>query len=312
MEAEVLPHIPDAIYRYEYEESDFLKAVKEGEWILLDGIENAPTEIIEKLTLLCGDKPELNLYESGQESIIPKEGFHLFMTYNPERLNHTESLPSILLDKCLIYYLDSFLNNEQALSQIIYGYLVNSNYLTNEELIVDISSRISNIHNKIIDKLKTESDKISERTIINFCKNWTLDYYKNHFPILLKNNFLHFYFPSNDINIFNNLINETIKGKVVNFVSLANNFNIECKVSLKLLNILKQNIKGNNIYKFELGKFIFSCLDIHFEYLEKIEKEINEVVNEADKLNYKGIYLPLKTFVKYLDEIGRASCRERV
>ena len=172
-----------------------MKAVEEGEWILLDGIENAPSSIIEKVTLLCGEKPELNLYETGKKPIHPKEGFHLFMTYNPERINRNESIPNNLLDKCLIYYLDSFMNNEQSISQIIYGFLVNSNYSTNTDLLLDISSRISGVHNKIKTELEKESERISERTVIKFCKNWGIP--KENMiglPADIKNNFLYFYF----------------------------------------------------------------------------------------------------------------------
>ena len=99
------------------------------------------------------------------------------MTYNPERINHNESIPNILLDKCLIYYLDSFINNEQAISQIIYGFLVNSNYSTDINFLSTISSKISNTHLKISKELENETEKINEineRTFINFCKNLKL------------------------------------------------------------------------------------------------------------------------------------------
>ena len=300
------------IHRFKYEKSEFLKAVEDGEWILLDNIENAPASIIERVTLLCGEKPELNLYENGQEPIHPKKGFQLFMTYNPERINHNESIPSILLDKCLIYYLDSFLNNQQAISQIIYGFLVNSNYSTNTDLLLEISSRLSNVQNKIQKELQKESEKniddewekISERTLTKFCKNWSfLKVNLNGIPSLIKNNFLYFYFPSSNIKKYNQIINNIINEKGVNFVPLAKNYIIECKEPLNLLNLLEQNInEKNENYLFNLGKFIFSCLDIPFEYLKIIQSKIEEVINKADKINYKNIYLPLKKFVKYLDE----------
>jgi len=294
------------IHRFKYEKSEILKAIENGEWILLDGIENAPASIIEKVALLCGDKPELNLYESGQEPIVPKEGFHLFMTYNPDRMNHNESLPKIILDKCLIYYLDSFINNEQAISQIIYGFLVNSNYLTDTDLIYDVSSRIANIHYKIMNNLENESEKITERTLIKFCKNLNLNLYNevsNSFPHLIKNNFLYFYFPSGNIDKFDKIINDGIIEKGIHFIPLARSYKTECKESLNIIKILEENIEKNKNNIFNLGEFIFSCLNIHFEYLENIKKTINDVIDKADKSDYKDIYLPLKTFVKYLDEI---------
>ena len=292
------------IHRFKYEKSRMLEAVEKGEWILLDGIEKASAAIIEKITLLCGEKKELNLYESGQKPIEPKKGFHLFMTYNPERTNHNDSISSMLLDKCLIYYLDSFINNEQALSQIINGFLVNSNYSTNADLLSQISSKISNIHHNIMEKLGKESEKISERTIINFCKNFcSFNEDISSFPNGVKNNFLYFYFPSSNKEIFNKIINDCIDEKGVDFISLSENFITKCKKSLDLLDILKQNILGKKNYKFNLGEFIFSCLNIPFIYLENMQEAINEVIRDADKNNYQEIYLPLKTFVKYLKEI---------
>ena len=291
-------------HRFKYEKSDFFRAVEEGEWILLDGIENAPSSIIEKVTLLCGDKPELNLYESGQKSIRPKEGFHLFMTYNPDRINHNENMSSILLDKCLIYNLDSFAINEKAISQIIYGFLINSNYSTNAELIMDISSRITNLHYKIIKELHNESEKISERTIINTCKNWNFQKEDaTSFAKSLKDNFLYFYFPSSDINKFDKIINDYIGKKGTNFIPLAKNFSTECKESLYLLDLLEQSIKQNKNYHFNLGDFIFSCLNIPFNYLESLKNSINEVLSKAIDFNYNYIFLPINILIKYLDEI---------
>ena len=39
------------IHRFKYEKSEFLNAIEKGEWILLDGIENAPSSIIELSTI---------------------------------------------------------------------------------------------------------------------------------------------------------------------------------------------------------------------------------------------------------------------
>ena len=295
------------IHRFKYEKSRMLKAVEEGEWVLLDGIENATASIIEKITLLCGDKPELNLYENGQNPIQPNEGFHLFMTYNSERINHNDYVSSLLLDKCLIYYLDSFINNEQSLSQIIDGFLVNSNYSTDPDLLSAISSRISNIHKNIVNNLGNDNERISERTIINFCKNLSLYEDKNNFPMLVKNNFLYFYFPSSDIEKFNQIINNYIDEKGIDFTPLAKNFRIECRESLKLIDVLEKNIINNQNSKYNLlGELIFSCLNIPFKYIEDIQKIINEVINKADKSNYKYNYLPLKTFTIYLEDIYKS------
>ena len=214
------------IRRFNYENSDFLNAVKNGDWILLDGIENAPPLIAEKIALLCGEKPELNLYEKDQPPIKPKEGFHLFITYNKERGNYNGSLSKSFLDKCLIYNLKSFLNNED-ISQMMYGFLVNLDIITEPDILINIASRFSNIHNIINNSLNSLSfDNITERNTINYFKNLKKEniYHNNMhqvtqldktqiqkqnlkgktqfiekidiFASTFKNNFLYFYFPS--------------------------------------------------------------------------------------------------------------------
>ena len=292
--------------RFEYEESDFLKAIKEGDWILLDGIENASSSIIENVTLLCGEKPELNLYESAQLPIKPKEGFHLFMTYNLER-NHNMPISNILLDKCLIYHLDSFINKEKIISQIIYGFLINSNFSTDTELIKDISSRISHLHQKIVNELDIESEKISERTIINFCKNWKFQVEEKEdiikFAKSIKNNFLYFYFPSSDLDKFVKIINDNIKEKGINFISLAKKYATECKEQLDLLSILVQDIEKKKNYDFSLGDIIDCCLNFPFNYLDNLRKTISEIINKVSDNNNKNNFLPLKIFERYLEEI---------
>ena len=285
------------IHRFKFENSDFLNAILNGEWVLLDGIENAPSSIIEKITLLCGDKPELNLFEIGEKPIYPKEGFHIFMTYNPDRTNHNAPIPSILLDKCLIYNLESFIDNQNAISQIIYGFLVNSNYSNDIDFLSNISSKLSNIHFKISNELENESVKINERIFINFCKNIKLMIEsKNSFPLTIKNNYLYFYFPSNDKEKYDKLINNIINETGNNFVPLANNFRIICKKPLELLKLK---------FDMNIGNFIFCCLDTPFQYLNNIKEEINKFISEMEEEKNKNkiIYLPLMNFSNLLNSL---------
>ena len=226
------------------------------------------------------------------------------MTYNPERISQNGSISNALLDKCLIYYLDSFINNKQSISQIIFGFLVNSNCLTNVDLNYNISSKIPNIHDKIMNKLEKESEKVTERTIIKFCNSLISSKSIKELTQNIKNNFLYFYFPSGNVGEFEKIINDSMKEEGVTFNPLANNFRTECKESLDLITILEKNIKNKKNDKFELGKFIFYCLNIPFKYLEDMQKTINDILIKANESNYDGLYLPLKTFNKYLDKIN--------
>ena len=76
--------------------------------LLLDGIENSPFYIAEKIVSLYGKNPQINIYEKDLATIKPKEGFHLFITYNQQRINNNNFLTKSLLDKCLLFNLKSF------------------------------------------------------------------------------------------------------------------------------------------------------------------------------------------------------------
>ena len=284
------------------EGSVVLKAFMNGNWLLLDGIENASPSIIEKIILLLRDyKIESDLNKGDSKLIHPREGFHLFMTYNQERNNKNKTISHRLLDKCLVYYINSFLYNEQSLSQIIFGFLVDSNRDKTYDSIFDISSEISKVHHKITNKLRTESEDISERTIIRFCKNFS--FYgdeENNFLFELKNNLRYFYFPSCNMEKIDNIINDS-SHDIIPF--WKKNLKIAKNSSYFFFNKIVPNIILINDNNFNLGN-IFYCLNIKFFNLSDIIKEIDEIINELEEYNYEGIYFPLKSFVKYLENIN--------
>ena len=291
------------INRFKYVNSLFLDTVQRGEWVLFDGIENAPSIIMEKIALLCGENPEINLYDKGMDSIKPQPGFHLFMTYNPERVNHNKSISYSLLDKCLIYNLSSFLIDKEITSQIIYGFFVKLNLdYDDENILLDISSRLSNIVNIIKSQLNEgDSEKISERTLINFCKN--LDFIKNNISLNIKNNLMYFYFPSlNEDKKYNiiKIINENIERQGINFKPIAKSYTIECKKLLKLLTKFKENNAN-------IGALITECLKAPFKYLNNIIKSIDETIVKSIDNNNKG----LNILLLYLNELKNESINSK-
>ena len=52
-----------------------------------------------------------------------------------------------------------------------------------------------------------------------------------------------------------------------------------------------------------LGDVIDCCLNIHFNYLENLQRTIKEILNKVADYNNKNICLPLKIFENYLGEI---------
>ena len=72
-------------------ESEFVSAIKNGYWVLLDNVSSAPQEVIERINSLLEEKPSLNIYEyhdgeelSSQNGKIHSK-FRLFTTFNIRR-----------------------------------------------------------------------------------------------------------------------------------------------------------------------------------------------------------------------------------
>lgn len=111
---QVIKETMNPLNRFEHKESAFIHAIRNGEWVLLDGINDAPSAIAEKISTLCGSDPELNLseicpglYFSKNKNSSPQnkihDNFHLFITNNPFK-----SLPNIgqtFLDKNMAFTL---------------------------------------------------------------------------------------------------------------------------------------------------------------------------------------------------------------
>ena len=98
------------------EDSPFINALKQGKWIILDGIESAEPELYERLSSLCDiENKKLNLFEKGPEYEYSKdnedknfkihENFRLFITYNSYEVEQSKKLSSNFISRCLLYSL---------------------------------------------------------------------------------------------------------------------------------------------------------------------------------------------------------------
>ena len=210
-----------------------MDAVENGDWVLLDGIENAPLSIAKQIPLVFEeifkknrlfkyddqnekiyeylkneeffdyldfllDEDKLNLLENNEKKINVNENFKLFITYNPEKKNNINFLPNSLIDKCMIYNLQSFENNKENISNKIYCLLLNLKLDLDKEMLNDISSILSEIYYIILKELN--NTEISERTMINFFKSLNfqdkdIDF---NFPSYIIQNFIYFYISSLD------------------------------------------------------------------------------------------------------------------
>jgi energy-coupling factor transporter ATP-binding protein EcfA2 len=112
--------------RFIHKDSVFTDSILEnnGKWVILDGIEMAPSEIPEKIAPLCGENPEISIFESGKEFYITskdiKENFHLFIIYNPFNKG-SKIIDQILFNKCVSFTLPSIDISQLDSSSVIYN-----------------------------------------------------------------------------------------------------------------------------------------------------------------------------------------------
>ncbi|CAF3100629.1 unnamed protein product, partial [Rotaria sp. Silwood2] len=87
---------------FAFVESEFVEAIREGWWILLDNVNSAPPEVLERLNSLTEDNPMLSLYEKSNGQILTQkngihQNFRLFTTANLNRI-HSNKLSSAFLN----------------------------------------------------------------------------------------------------------------------------------------------------------------------------------------------------------------------
>lgn len=106
---EVLNREQDNGIAFSFVESEFVNAIKNGWWVLLDGVNSAPSEVVERLNSLLEEEPMLNLYEHAEGDVLTsKSGIHpdfrFFATANIYRKN-SNKLSSAFLNRMVRVWL---------------------------------------------------------------------------------------------------------------------------------------------------------------------------------------------------------------
>jgi MoxR-like ATPase len=94
---------------FTFVESDFVRAIRNGDWVLLDNINSAPPEVIERLNSITESDPVLNLYECAEGAKLDRlHGIHpswrLFATSNTHRVGSSK-LSGAMLNRMLRIWL---------------------------------------------------------------------------------------------------------------------------------------------------------------------------------------------------------------
>ena len=150
------------VNRFEHQESAFINAIRKGEWVLIDGIESAPSVIAEKISSLCGEKPELNLYEYGpkfyfsKDNIKPEnrihDNFQLFITYNPNYMKESQMIDQTFIVKSVTFTLPIIDERIENSAQMLLGSFLNLSF--RNDLSKELAARFASMHQfaKIVSK----------------------------------------------------------------------------------------------------------------------------------------------------------------
>ena len=336
--------------RFQSIPSPFCKALENGDWILIEQIESAPNEIIEKLIPLCDEKPELKIIKGIEEityKIDNKGGFkkinrdfRIFFTYNP--YNREKKIHPSLFSKCLVFTLPQIDSTLEYCSKIYYGKLKNINYPLN--LSKELSGRLSNVHK--IAKEDSNKGKLDSDIIRNndgIFTGRTIKFISNEITNLEKNKMK--YEENINVNYLNNIIHSTFEHYYYNsfdsskdekyfkifrddirslFTKKPPNFETEDDVLFVIyhdiyqdINIIKtfiENKENEEKYKFSLSNFLYKTLSIKLMHLNEILNYINSIdlkVN-INNPNIFVIYQGFQTIKKLLETINEINKKKEL
>ncbi|GLT49686.1 hypothetical protein SLA2020_232280 [Shorea laevis] len=129
---------------FSFAEGAFVTALKNGQWVLLDEVNLAPPEILQRIIgVLDGENGSLCLAEKGDvENIRRHPNFHVFACMNPATDAGKRDLPFALRSRFTEYFVDDILDDED-LDLFIEKILKDSGSsgeVVNNELVVKIRS----------------------------------------------------------------------------------------------------------------------------------------------------------------------------
>ena len=140
------------INRFEHQDSALIHAIKEGKWVLLDGLEHSPSMISEKLSSFCGEDPSLNIYESGYDELNfdisnINQNCKIFFIYDSSSQSSQKIDPS-LFHKCMKFTMNSIDERPNDCALILFNGFSNNEEIEDDNLKCELSSRITSYHMK--------------------------------------------------------------------------------------------------------------------------------------------------------------------
>jgi len=268
--------------RFKKKESTFINALKNGYWVLIDGIESSNPVISDKLIRLCDENSELDLTETGENIIFSKnssdinkihDNFHLFINYNPLNKSNNNQLNEMFLNKCLTFTLEPMDVDVESSAQIVYGFMKNTNKI-NEILCQEISSKVALIHQAMNKKILQNQEFFSGG--IEFTGR-IIKYISEEISKSENND---------------DLCKHLVNAFYLNYINSINNKN-DIKNIIEVKNIINAIIKKGSI-RFDTGeKDIYLKYSEIFKVLRNIQKVSKNTLSEFD-FNFLGFLKSLK------------------
>ncbi|KAL5115386.1 AAA ATPase midasin [Pleosporales sp. CAS-2024a] len=144
-------------FAFSFLEGNIVKAVRNGDWILLDEINLASSDTLEALTDLLGGgpdgQPSILLTETGSvERVVAHPNFRVFAAMNPATDVGKKDLPPGIRSRFTELYVESPDGDKKSLRNIVETYLGGDNV---DHIIVRVAQDVTNLYLKIQDMAKS-------------------------------------------------------------------------------------------------------------------------------------------------------------
>jgi hypothetical protein len=152
---------------FKFVESQFVRAIRAGCWVLLDNINSAPSDVIERLNSLVEEHPTLNLYEDSsaggklsRHNDTIHRTFRLFATANIHRAGSNQ-LSAALLNRMIRIWLPPMDSQPDDVKELLAHKLA----LVNVSGAVELSTIAARFHSKAIESSRHDGDGFTFRTL---------------------------------------------------------------------------------------------------------------------------------------------------
>ena len=302
---------PNTLY-LKQERNDFANAMNRGKWILIDNIEFAPKEFIEKIVTLCSNAQSLNLYECGPDCVYSRSGedrfkihedFRLFINYNPNNVDPSRRISPSILNKFVTFVSQPIDSTPISSGTIIHGI---SNGNIEGDLWKSICARLASVHEFY--KQSSAIDFTAHSLLYNI--NIISNYIRDNSPegiakMLCKCLYMNYCSTSKDpAEYYKQLQNELLKSPDNAIMQSLDNFDDSLnKQYMHILSDLYELQTNKSKSMFTLREFIKKVYQYKFKDIYNLYFHVNDTVNQLDTVEAIHKYGDLSILTPILHQL---------